>query len=141
MRSILLFILMVGVAPASVQAQEMVEQRIKSIRAATFAEELQLTKEESKVFWPLYDAYDEERQELQQTYRKLQRQLNVVSDEGAREKISTMLDIEEQQVVIKRKYFEKFLEVLPVRKVAQIPRAERAFKKALLDRLKERRRN
>ncbi|NJL76996.1 MAG: hypothetical protein HC892_20260 [Saprospiraceae bacterium] len=113
------------------------KERIKSFRAAIFVEELQLTVKESEVFWPIYNAYEVEREALQQKYQTSRKQMDLLSDKEAEKQIEEMFKMEEEQVAIKRKYYSKFAEVLPIRKVIRIPKAEQRFRKLLLERIKD----
>ncbi|MEM1328304.1 MAG: hypothetical protein AAGI23_20285 [Bacteroidota bacterium] len=116
------------------------QERIQAFRAEVFTEELQLTDTESSAFFPMYETYTEERRDLQQKHKQLQRQLLVISDEEASTKIEELFQLEEAEIDLKRRYFKQFLTVLPIRKVLRIPAAEREFKKELLEKARDRRR-
>ncbi len=114
------------------------QERIQEFRTNILVEELQLTDTEAAAFFPLYEQFAEERRTWQQTHQQLQRQLLLVSDEEATQKIEELFRQEEAEIELKRRYFEQFLKVLPVRKVIRIPAAEREFKKRLLQRARDR---
>lgn len=132
--SVLFVLLFLSVVHLTAQSSK---ERIKAFRAAIFVEELQLTAKESEVFWPIYNAYELEREALQQKYQTSRKQIDLLSDKEAEQQIEEMFKMEEEQVAIKRKYYNKFTEVLPVRKVIRIPKAEQRFRKLLLERIKD----
>ena len=140
-KTILLPILLVFGITTTLSAQQMRKERIRAFRAAVFVEELQLTEQESADFFPVYNAFDQEQEELKKELRKARRNIELVADEDVKTHIERMFEVEEQQIELKRKYFDRFMEVLPVRKVLRIHKAEQEFRKLLLEKLKERRGN
>ncbi|MEL6943423.1 MAG: hypothetical protein AAFO82_12205, partial [Bacteroidota bacterium] len=125
---ILSFLLLFGLI-TTLSAQQTRKERIKAFRAAVFVEELQLTEKEAADFFPIYSAYDKEKEELKQELRKARRNVELVSDEEAKEQIEIFFQLEEQEIDLKRKYFNRFMEVLPIRKVLRIHKAEQEFRK------------
>lgn len=120
-------------------AQAGPEARVKKFRKQFFEEELQLNESEAETFWPLYDAMKEEEKDLKKSMRAGQKP-ELMSDAEVEKYILNSFELEEKQISLKRKYFEKYKEVLPIRKVALIPRTEKEFKKALVRRLRGRNR-
>lgn len=131
-------VLLVACAATQLSAQ-INKERIRAFRTAIITEELQLTDKESAAFFPIYEAYDEERKNLQEEHQQLQRQLAIVADAELIDKVEEVFQLEEEQIQLRRTYFERFVEVLPIRKVVLLHRAERQFKKQLLEKIKERR--
>ena len=62
-----------------------------------------------------------------------------VSEERAREMLNQYFDNEEKRLKLQKNYYNRFLDVLPARKVVRLHMVEREFKQKLLERLKERR--
>ncbi|MEN0045472.1 MAG: hypothetical protein AAF806_00290 [Bacteroidota bacterium] len=138
-KTISLLILLIFGITTTLSAQQMRKERIKAFRAAVFVEELQLTEEEAADFFPIYNAFDQEQEALKKELRQARRNIELVADADVKTHIEKMFEIEEQQIDLKRKYFNRFMEVLPVRKVLRIHKAEQEFRKLLLEKLKERR--
>ncbi len=120
------------------QAQRDAQERIEAFKVAFFTQKLQLTVEESQAFWPLYNEYENKREALRQQMSTSTRP-ELMSDEALRAHLYRQLDTEARLVELRREYFEKFMEVLPLRKVALIPQVERQFKRKLLEELRKRR--
>ena len=131
---ILVFLLVVTTMQLAAQHSK---DRIKAFRAAIFVEELQLTTKEAESFWPIYNAYEREREALQQRYQSSRKQIDLLSDKEAEKQVEEMFKMEEEQIALKRKYYTKFGEVLSIRKVIRIPKAEQRFRKLLLERIKD----
>lgn len=58
-----------------------------------------------------------------------------MTDVEATKAIENMLTLRQKELELQRSYINKFLEVLPGKKVAKLYDAEEKFKKVLLDRL------
>lgn len=119
-------------------AQRSAQERIEAFKVAFFTQKLQLTTEEARAFWPLYNEYERERELLRQQMKTSTRP-ELMSDEALRAHLYRQLDTEVRLVELRREYFEKFMEVLPLRKVALILQVERQFKRKLLEELRQRR--
>ena len=123
--------------PGAARAQE----KIEAYKIAFFTEKLQLTPDESKDFWPLYNQFEDERGELRGKSGINDKRLELMSDNELEDFIMRQLDTEEQQVKLKRDYVNRFMKVLPIRKVALLQRTELQFKRKLLDEMKRRQQN
>ena len=117
-------------------------ERIQSEKIAFITQELDLTPEEAQVFWPVYnqcwkevlsshkatrDAFDEIRgkkgEEL--TEAELEKKLNeyIAANEASNQVLA--------------KWYPKFKEVLPIRKVARLYQAEEAFQQRMINNLRK----
>lgn len=114
-------------------------QRIEAMKAAFITERLSLTPEESQQFWPLYNQYQKEEQQLRKRYQPDKAILNM-SNQEASAHLNRLLEREQKLLDLKAQYLKRFQEVLPARKVALLPRVEEEFKRELLKRMQERRR-
>jgi hypothetical protein len=80
-------------------------------------ENLELTGEQAKLFWPIYDSYDAALLELSNE------RLNVIadymldfydlSDEKAESLLNRVFEIDQKKLDIQKEYFDKFNAVLP----------------------------
>lgn len=78
---------------------------------------MELTEEQAKVFWPIYDSYDAALLELSND------RLNVIadymldfydlSDEKAESLLKRVFEIDQKKLDIQKEYFDKFNAVLP----------------------------
>ncbi|QQS29226.1 MAG: hypothetical protein IPM47_20735 [Sphingobacteriales bacterium] len=109
------------------------QEKIKSMQAMFFNEQLNLTPEEAKNFWPLYYQYREEIKSINQKLRNLESE-----NLSPEQKLAKKNQLEEQKLAISKKYQDQFKKVLPVAKVAQIDKVERDFKMWLLEQFKQR---
>ncbi|MAT56101.1 MAG: hypothetical protein CMN32_16650 [Saprospirales bacterium] len=120
---------------------EQAKERIEAYKIAFFTEKLQLTPEESKAFWPVYNEYEDARTELRQKYRMDGKRLELLSDSELEDYIEQQLKMEEEMVKLRREYVYKFKEILPIRKVAMLQKVDNEFKRELLKELRQRQQN
>ncbi len=145
MKTKLLLMLLLGSATLS-QAQILdddsgnpqVRARVQAARVAYITDRLGLTVEESRSFWALENEYDAAKEEVRKKYEPALRP-EAMNDEQARAAIRDQLKKEEELLALKRTYFERFMQVVPPRKLAMFPKAEREFRLNLLRRAREQR--
>jgi hypothetical protein len=59
------------------------------------------------------------------------------SDKEIEKMIEQRFKLQEQKIKLEREYYKKFKKVLPVKKVAKIPAAQRKFKLSVMKRAKQ----
>ena len=118
-------------------------ERIKALKTAYITEKLTLTPKEAEKFWPVYNDLEEREREL---HRSMSRSfangspdISGMSDEELEELIQGKFSKELALLELRLEYYEKFKEILPVRKIFRLYEAEMQFRKVLLQRLKEER--
>lgn len=129
-----------------VKAQDELEpskrERLEALKVAYLTEKLNLTPEEAQRFWPLYNEFEEKKGELRKQKRdnESKTKLNFfeMSDDGLSDAIDQQLDLEQQELNLKKEYNERFKKILPIKKVAKLYAAEHGFRKELLHRAKDR---
>lgn len=104
---------------------EILYQKIVADKKLLVASNMDLTDEEAKGFWPVYDAYQ---QELHQINERLAKVINdyalaynkgAVLNETAKQLIDETIAIELAEVNLKKSYMPKLGKVLPAAKVAR----------------------
>jgi hypothetical protein len=121
------------------------KDRIETMHIAYLSDKLNLTSEEAEKFWPVYNQYKADQDELRK-----QRQQNVqdvkqaggidnMSDGDVQKLIANETDLETKELELRKKYVAKFQDVIPARKVAKFFIAEDEFKRYLLNQLRKRR--
>lgn len=114
--------------PAAAQTasdMQILAQKIKADKKLVVAANMQLTEEEAKGFWPVYDAYQADLQKINQrllgTIKRYADAYNKgpVSDEAAKKLINEAIAIEEAEVKLKRSYVPRLEKVIPGMKVVR----------------------
>lgn len=121
----------------SVQKKNANHEEIQAIKAAYITKKVDLTKEESKAFWPVYNAYQKEYIQLIHKRRE-----NIKSRAGnATAKLEDDFEFEERILELKKRYRSEFSKILPPEKVLTLYRAERDWKEYLIQELKARKKS
>ncbi|MGI6478175.1 MAG: hypothetical protein ACOX0M_01890 [Salinivirgaceae bacterium] len=116
------------------------EKFIEAERVAFLTHELELSADEAKVFWPVFDSYTTQRNTLWKTQRQLYfktRSDSTLSKELALETLDSLFIIQEQMLQNDKELMRNLLEILPAEKVLKLFHAERRFKRHLLKQIKK----
>jgi len=114
--------------PAAAQTasdMQILAEKIKADKKVVVAANMQLTEDEAKGFWPVYEAYQKDLQGINKrllgTIKNYADAYNKgpVSDETAKKLINAAIAIEEAEVKLKRSYVPKLEKVIPGMKVAR----------------------
>jgi LTXXQ motif family protein len=115
---------------------------IEAMKVAFLTKKLSLTPEEAKVFWPVYDEYAAEMKSLRgsrmQNYKDAKGEIDNMSDKDVEKFIQDDIALRQQEVDLLKKYHPRFKQILPIKKVAKLYKAEEEFKRELLDKIRER---
>ncbi len=134
--SLLLFV----ITMVSAQPNKGTTEKIETFQVAFFTQQLDLTSEEAKAFWPIYEAYQTEQKALKSERETLHRRdYSGMSDKELDALIEKRLAIEQKKLDLEKQYYTKFKKILPLEKVVKLPQVERAFKSALLKKMGEQR--
>lgn len=139
MKRIVIIALIINAFAAAAMAQpdpERREERIRAFRAAVFTEELSLTSKEAETFWPVYNEYLDKREKVQEQYRA-EKPLDNMNDAEVEDQIKRHFEQQQRELDLEKDLYQKLRSVLPARKIAKLPRAERRFREALVSKLKE----
>jgi Spy/CpxP family protein refolding chaperone len=138
---ILFFIFLVIPEQAPAQPGPKKKEQIEALRMGFITQKLELTGKEAQQFWPIYNEYQDKLEALRKTRRKELRaengNLDQMTDQEAAQLVDAELQLKAKEVELNKTYFEKFKQVLPIKKVLKLMHAEEAFKKELLKQLKD----
>ncbi|RAJ04133.1 hypothetical protein LX64_03011 [Chitinophaga skermanii] len=118
------------------------KEKIKSLEILFIAKQLDLSQAEAKNFWPVYDQYTKEVDNLIAENKLAQEEAaksNDNSDPMQNQRLEKQFEFERRMVEIKVKYKNEFMKVLPARKVNTFYKAERDFKDLIYRQLRQRR--
>ena len=110
-----------------------VAKRFESIKKAYISQALALTPEQGTKFWPMYEEYQDELEEV----ALLRKANNAASPESGTDQFDKELSYQARITSIQKHYYDMFCKVLPPEKAGLVFKSERDFKFELLRRLKE----
>ena len=116
---------------------EILRQKVKADKKLIIAENLQLTDAEGTAFWPVYDAYQKDLQQINQrlgavilayaeAYNK-----GAVADAVAKKLLDEAVAVDEAEARLKTSYVAKILATLPATKAARYVQIENKIRAAL----------
>lgn len=111
------------------------KEELESQKVAYITNKLELTTDESKAFWPVYDEREKEIKEVRKGIRenlKEGKDLDNLTDDEVKKLMDETLELKKKELEIEEKYNTKFQTVIPVKKVAKLYWAERKFNEEVL---------
>ncbi|HSF22387.1 MAG TPA: hypothetical protein VLA81_10115 [Burkholderiales bacterium] len=112
-------------AAQTVSDMQILAEKIKADKKLVVAANMQLTEDEAKSFWPVYEAYPKDlagiNKRLLTVIKNYADAYNKgpVSDEAAKKLINEAIAVEEAEVKLKRSYVPRLEKVIPGMKVAR----------------------
>lgn len=100
------------------------------MKIAFFSDMLELTPAESEKFWPVYNAYWNERREVGRQRGELHRMIR--EGKVAEQQFKELLGIMDAERRIAAEYIGKFRQILPADKAAKVFVADEDFKNFLI---------
>jgi hypothetical protein len=116
-------------APADVdKLVELVRKDVRAEKADIVAKTMKLDATQAAAFWPVYKAYEAERQTLGDqrlaVIQDLAEHFDTLNDAKAKGLLDRSFAIEEQRLALEKKYKEEFLKVVPAKTVARFFQVE-----------------
>lgn len=123
------------------QSQEQVE-KFKEEQRKYYTEKLELTAQESKDFWPIYDDFLNRKMKLvedeRNTWTYAHKNADNLSDAEILQTQEKAYNLKEKQLELEREYYQdKFLKALPAKKVLMLGKVEWDFRRYLLRELRK----
>ncbi|HEY6084304.1 MAG TPA: hypothetical protein VIU63_02845 [Nitrospira sp.] len=123
--------------PSSDTNMEILLQKIKADKKLLVANNMDLSDAEGKKFWPLYEEYQKELQQVNQRLGKTIKEYadafnkGPLKDEQAKKLMNDALAVEDAEVKLKRTYADKIGKVLPAAKTARYVQIETKIRSIL----------
>jgi len=137
----LIIIALLFTFPSLSSAQRNGQDRFKEIEAfkvTYLTGKLELSADEAKIFWPIYNAWQSEQQVLRKermqkmiSFRKIA-EIEELSDSEVQILILNDFNIKQRELNLDKKYYYKLKSSLPIKIVGKFYRAQEAFKKEIL---------
>lgn len=118
------------------------DEKMESYKVTWLTTKLDLSAEEAKIFWPIYNDYTREQTALRKermqkmiSFRKI-KEIDDLTDSEIQNLILNDFDFRQRDLNIEKKYYNRFKSNLPIKIVGKFYRAQEAFKKELLNQYK-----
>ncbi|WP_299682199.1 sensor of ECF-type sigma factor [uncultured Dokdonia sp.] len=143
MKRILIIVLLAFTTFANAQRPN--KEKIKALKIAHITERVALSTKEAQAFWPVYNTYEDNMESLRRQERKLLgnlksnfEQLTEAESEAALNKLSKF---SKDKLNKKERLITELKGIISSKKILTLLKAEEDFKRDLLRKLKERRRD
>ena len=117
------------------------KENIEAMKVAFITRKLNLTAEEAKTFWPVYDEFEARKKELNQA--AVSKYQKILTDSLTEKQATDLIDqqiIQAQKMLdLRKEYLLKFKQILPSKKIAKLYDAEKSFRRLLMKEVRERR--
>jgi hypothetical protein len=120
--------------PGQGRGREDQMKALESRRIAFLTERMALTPEEARVFWPVYNQYNEQRDNLMREHYRGgdgQKQVSEMSRTEAAQFAEREVARLEESARLKREFHESLKKILSVEKIALLYEAERDFNRMI----------
>ena len=116
-------------------------EKLESLKIGFLTERLKLTPDEAKIFWPVYNQFQEElervRKQRRETFRNPEENFDNINDKDLEKMVDNEIIFRQSELDVMKKYHPQFKQVLPIRKVALLYKSEEDFKRKLLAMIRE----
>lgn len=114
------------------------EEKMQAMKIAYITKALDLSPQESTVFWPVYNQYESELKTLRKSAKRPNADIESLTDQEVDGLIEQRFDVAEKKIALERKLVSDLSGKLPKYKMVQLIHAEEKFKKEILSRVKQR---
>ena len=137
----LIILLFVFLTNFSFSQNESKNDKVEAMKIAFLTNKLNLTAKEAQLFWPLYNEYSQKMDVLRiakkSEYDEIKSKNSTPTDKEIESYMEEVFLTKQKELDLQKEYYNKYVKILPVKKVAQLYRSENQFKKELLRIIKD----
>jgi hypothetical protein len=97
--------------------EQILIKQIQTDRRTVYAQNLELTEQESKAFWPIYDEFESASKKITDARLELLNQyaekFDALTDADARQMLDRRMELDKQAFTLRQKYAKKVQQALP----------------------------
>lgn len=137
------FVFLIGCNIGTVHAQKrkIRKDKVKALMVAHITEELDLSAKEAEKFWPIYNQYTKNRDNIINTYNKIRatnyRDQESLTEDASKTLIAAILKMEKDRYELRAKLVSDLQKVISYQKIATLVKAQESFKRKLFRKYKD----
>ena len=108
------------------------KEKMKAKKIAFITQRLNLTSQEAEKFWPIYNEETAKIEKIFSEIRESFTPMNELTDEEAIQKANAIMDMESEVIAHKKAMIQNLKGVIPGKKILQLMRTEKTFRKQML---------
>ena len=143
MKKILLILFSILLFTTQTNAQKGKSDQLKNLKIGYITEVLELTSDEAQYFWPIYNDHQDKIHKLRKNNRrelmeqiKSSEEIDAISEKEAEKILNEFMAIENEIHAEQSKMYLELREVISVKKVLKLHRAENEFNRKIIQRLR-----
>ncbi len=113
------------------------KEKIRAAKVGLITNRLNLSEEQAKTFWVVYDEFDKKRTEIRKSVRQMTAESRNItaSDDKILADIKEVLSLKQKEVDLEKEYLSKFLKTINVRQLSELFKTEQLFNQMLVKKL------
>ncbi len=117
------------------------QEKMSELRKNFVKEQLALTPDEEKQFWPLYDQYEAKRNDFRQAMKTAidKAEAAPTNEKVVIESIDAVTKIRKDEADLDAKFFKDSMPIIGAERVGKLTRLEEEFRRTLMEKLKDKR--
>jgi len=117
------------------------QEKMSELRKNFVKEQLALTPDEEKQFWPLYDQYEAKRNDFRQAMKTTidKAEAAPTNEKVVIESIDAVSKIRKDEADLDAKFFKDSMPIIGAERVGKLTRLEEEFRRTLMEKLKDKR--
>lgn len=144
MKRVMIGLLVLSMIPANrISAQNPNLERLNAYKIAFFTRKLNLSSQEAEKFWPVYNEFQEKRNEIQLERISLNRDFNQnsfdMNEKELTEAGDKLISLQVDEANLAVEFHDMFKKILPPLKVLRLYQAENQYRMQLLNELQNKR--
>jgi hypothetical protein len=141
-RKIIVFTILAIFCVMNISAQNANRQRLDAYKIALFTKRLNLTSQEAEKFWPVYNQYQDNKNQIQLERHEINRNFNQnelnMSEREMTEAGDKFVDLEVREAALAQEFHTRIKTILSPVKILRLYQAENQFRQQLLNELRDR---
>lgn len=113
------------------------KEKIKAAKVGLITNRLNLSEEQAKVFWIVYNEFNKKRSEVRKNIRQMTSESRNIttSDDKILADIKEIISLKQKEVDLEKEYLSKFLKTINIRQVSELYKTEQLFNQMLVKKL------
>jgi hypothetical protein len=113
------------------------KEKIRAAKVGLITNRLNLSEEQAKTFWIVYEEFDKKRSEIRKTIRQMTSESRNIttSDDKILSDLKELLNLKQKEVDLEKDYLPKFLKSVNVRQLSELYKTEQLFNQMLVKKL------
>lgn len=118
------------------------KEKIEALKKAFITDKLHFTDSEAKVFWPVYEQHEQKIKALKTGFKKKfpRKKGTEYTDPQLEQLIFAKLEMEQEELDLRKDFIRSLKGKIPMRKIARVDKAQNAFKREMLRKMRKHRR-